>query len=183
MNLSVYNEQLIEYGTKVYEKRKAFLTDFVPIFNEKYQLISGGKEKVNLHYKSQLEENSLADLLAQNLEKDKMLQYTSVGIHKDDLLYTIEGHAIKKFGSQGQQKSYLVALKLAQFDFIKKQMNTTPILLLDDIFDKLDASRVEKLIALVNDDAFGQVFITDTHVQRTKEVIKKTNQTYKMFQL
>jgi DNA replication and repair protein RecF len=183
LNLNIYNEQLIEIGSKIYLKRKEFLTKFIPIFKESYKHIAGVDENVDLQYKSHLDSIDFKTLLADNLEKDRFLQYTSVGIHKDDLLYTIEGHAIKKFGSQGQQKSYLVALKLAQFDFIKKQMNTTPILLLDDIFDKLDASRVEKLIALVNEDAFGQVFISDTNAQRTEEVIKKTNQTYKMFQL
>ena len=183
LNLNIYNDQLIEIGSKIYLKRKEFLTKFIPIFKESYKHIAGVNENVELEYKSHLDSVDFKKLLADNLEKDRFLQYTSVGIHKDDLLYTIEGHAIKKFGSQGQQKSYLVALKLAQFDFIKKQMNTTPILLLDDIFDKLDALRVEKLIALVNEDAFGQVFISDTHAQRTKDVIKKTNQTYKMFQL
>jgi len=183
LNLNIYNEQLIEIGSKIYLKRKEFLTKFIPIFKESYKHIAGVDENVGLQYKSHLDSIDFKTLLADNLEKDRFLQYTSVGIHKDDLLYTIEGHPIKKFGSQGQQKSYLVALKLAQFDFIKKQMNTTPILLLDDIFDKLDASRVEKLIRLVNEDAFGQVFISDTHAERAEEVIKKTNQTYKMFQL
>ena len=183
LNLNIYNEQLIEIGSKIYLKRKEFLTKFIPIFKESYKHIAGVNENVDLQYKSHLDSVDFATLLKDSLEKDRFLQYTSVGIHKDDLLYTIEGHTVKKFGSQGQQKSYLVALKLAQFDFIKKQMNTTPILLLDDIFDKLDATRVEKLIALVNEDTFGQVFISDTHALRTEDVIKKTNQTYKMFQL
>jgi len=183
LNLNIYNEQLIEIGSKIYLKRKEFLAKFIPIFKESYKHIAGVDGNVDLQYKSHLDSVDFKTLLADSLEKDCFLQYTSVGIHKDDLLYTIEGHAIKKFGSQGQQKSYLVALKLAQFDFIKKQMNTIPILLLDDIFDKLDASRVEKLIALVNEDAFGQVFISDTHARRTEEVIKKTNQTFKMFKL
>ena len=183
INLNIYNEQMVELGSRIYSKRKEFLAKFIPIFKESYKHIAGIDENVDLQYRSHLDSTDFKTLLLDNIEKDRFLQYTSVGIHKDDLLYTIEGHAIKKFGSQGQQKSYLVALKLAQFDFIKKQMNTTPILLLDDIFDKLDALRVEKLIALVNEDAFGQVFITDTHAQRTEEVIKKTNQTYKIFQL
>tara|TARA_R110002073_G_scaffold139232_2_gene289353 strand:- start:129232 stop:130311 length:1080 start_codon:yes stop_codon:yes gene_type:complete len=183
LNLNIYNEQLIDYGIRVYEKRKAFLENFIPIFKDRYKHIVGSDENVSLSYKSHLDTADFNQLLKENLEKDRFLQYTSVGIHKDDLLYTIETYPVKKFGSQGQQKSYLVALKLAQFDFIKKQMNTTPILLLDDIFDKLDASRVEKLITLVNEDTFGQVFISDTHAERTEEVIKKTNQTYKLFQL
>lgn len=183
LNLSVYNEQLIEYGTIVYEKRKTFLTDFVPIFNEKYKLISGDKEQVNLQYKSQLDEGAFADLLQLNLEKDRMLQYTSVGIHKDDLSFEIGAYPIKKFGSQGQQKSYLIALKFAQFEFIKQQSNITPILLLDDIFDKLDENRVAQIISLVNNDAFGQIFITDTHSERTENVLKQHNNEYQIYSL
>jgi len=117
------------------------------------------------------------------LEKDRALQYTSVGIHKDDLDFTIDGYPIKKFGSQGQQKSFLIALKLAQFYFIKKQAKTTPILLLDDIFDKLDEERVAHIVSLVNNEAFGQLFISDTHTDRTEKVVKKINQSYKIFNL
>ena len=183
LNLNIYNEQLVDFGHKIYEKRKQFLTDFIPLFRKRYQLIAETEEIADLTYKSQLESDSLDILLENSLEKDRLLQYTSVGIHKDDLLYTIDGYPVKKFGSQGQQKSYLIALKLAQFDLIKGQSNTTPILLLDDIFDKLDETRVEKLISLVNDDNFGQLFISDTHANRTEEVIKKTGQSFKMFNL
>ncbi|WP_271406480.1 DNA replication/repair protein RecF [Tenacibaculum soleae] len=183
LNLKVYDEQLVEYGTVIYNKRKAFLEEFVPIFNEKHQVISGAKETVNLRYKSQLHETSLVDLFTQSLEKDRMLQYTSSGIHKDDLSFEIGEYPIKKFGSQGQQKSYLIALKLAQFEFIKKQSNVTPILLLDDIFDKLDENRVAQIVDLVNNDAFGQIFITDTHFNRTEDVLKKSNQEYQIFKL
>ena len=183
VNLSIYNEQLVSLGVRIFEKRKLFLTEFIPIFKESYRHIAGAKENIDLTYKSHLENNNFETLLANSLERDRFLQYTSVGIHRDDLLYTIDEHPVKKFGSQGQQKSYLVALKLAQFNFIKEQTNTMPILLLDDIFDKLDASRVEKLIKLVNDDVFGQVFISDTHAERSEAVIKKTQQSYKMFQL
>ena len=130
-----------------------------------------------------MEEGNLLDLFQQSLEKDRVLQFTTVGIHKDDLSFEIDGYPVKKFGSQGQQKSYLVALKLAQFDFIKEQVNVKPILLLDDIFDKLDDSRVEQIINLVNNDEFGQLFISDTHKERTEEVVKKTNQSFKIFQL
>ncbi len=117
------------------------------------------------------------------MERDRVLQYTSVGTHKDDLSFEIDGYPVKKFGSQGQQKSYLIALKLAQFDFIKKQSNVKPILLLDDIFDKLDANRVAQIINLVNSDEFGQLFISDTHKERTEAVIKQFNQSYKIFEL
>jgi len=183
LNLKIYDEQLISYGTIIYKRRAAFLERFVPIFNEKYQIISEDKETVNLVYKSQLQTMSFEKLLTQNLEKDKILQYTTVGIHKDDLSFEIGEYPIKKFGSQGQQKSYLIALKLAQFQFIKEQSNVVPILLLDDVFDKLDEHRVSQIINLVNKDEFGQIFITDTHAERTEEVIKKSNKPYQMFKL
>ncbi|MDG1527931.1 MAG: DNA replication and repair protein RecF [Polaribacter sp.] len=183
LNLKIYDEQLISFGSVIYKKRKAFLERFVPIFNEKYQIISEKKETVNLVYKSQLHTVSFEELLRNSLEKDKILQYTSVGIHKDDLSFEIDNYPIKKFGSQGQQKSYLIALKLAQFQFIKEQASVVPILLLDDVFDKLDEHRVSQIIELVNNDEFGQIFITDTHAERTEEVIKKSNKPYQIFNL
>ena len=183
LNLSVYDSQLTEFGTRIYEVRKAFLTAFIPIFNKKYQIISGNKESVNLLYKSQLHDFSMQQLLEKTLEKDKILQYTTSGIHKDDLSFDIGEFPIKKFGSQGQQKSYLIALKLAQFTFIKQQSNVTPILLLDDIFDKLDENRVSQIVDLVNNDEFGQIFITDTHSDRTEDIIKRSAQPYHIFKL
>jgi len=183
LNLSIYDEQLVSHGTAIYHKRKAFLEKFTPIFNQKYQQISNDRETVNLTYSSQLQTMPFEALLKNNLEKDRMLQYTSVGIHKDDLSFEIGEYPIKKFGSQGQQKSYLIALKLAQFQFIKEQSNVTPILLLDDIFDKLDEHRVAQIIDLVNKDEFGQIFITDTHGDRTEEVVKKSNKSYEIFHL
>ena len=183
LNLKIYDDQLIALGTAIYDKRKVFLEKFTPIFNQKYQTIAEDKEFVNLTYKSQLHTSSFEELLKSSLEKDKMLQYTSVGIHKDDLSFDMGEFPIKKFGSQGQQKSYLIALKLAQFQFIKEQSNVTPILLLDDVFDKLDEHRVSQLIELVNNDEFGQIFITDTHAERTEEVIKQSNKSYQIFKL
>ncbi len=183
LNLRVYNEQLETYGSIIFKKRTEFLKAFIPIFKERYAAISSSKEQVNLVYKTQLDEASFMELFEQNIERDRVLQYTCAGIHKDDLAFEIDGYPIKKFGSQGQQKSYLIALKLAQFDFIKSQSNIKPILLLDDIFDKLDDLRVQELINLVNNDEFGQLFISDTHKQRTEDVVKKTNQPYKIFQL
>jgi DNA replication and repair protein RecF len=183
LNLKVYDEQLESYGSVIFKNRTEFLEVFIPIFKERYAAISSSKEQVSLVYKTQLDEGSFEELFAQNMEKDRLLQYTSVGVHKDDLSFEIDGYPIKKFGSQGQQKSYLIALKLAQFDFIKSHANIKPILLLDDIFDKLDDLRVEQLINLVNNDEFGQLFISDTHKQRTEDVVKKTNQPYKIFQL
>jgi DNA replication and repair protein RecF len=134
-------------------------------------------------YESHLFEKNLLTLLDENIAKDRALQYTSVGIHKDDLSFEISGHPIKKFGSQGQQKSFLIALKLAQFEFLKKQSGQKPILLLDDIFDKLDETRVGKIVEMVNDDEFGQLFISDTHPERTEKIVKSTLQSYKLFHL
>ena len=181
--LAVYNEQLDQLGTPIHEKRKEFIAQFTPIFNRRYGEISGGHEAVSLHYKSQLENTTLLELFAQSINKDKALQYTSHGIHKDDLNFEIDAHPIKKFGSQGQQKSFLIALKLAQFDFVKDKANQNPILLLDDIFDKLDESRVAQLLQLVKEDNFGQIFISDTHADRTEAVISSIHQSYKMIAL
>jgi len=122
-------------------------------------------------------------LMKNSLEKDKIIQYTTSGIHKDDLSFEIGAYSIKKFGSQGQQKSYLIALKLAQFEFIKQQSKVTPILLLDDIFDKLDESRVSQIIDLVSKETFGQIFITDTHADRTENILKQSNNPYQIFNL
>jgi DNA replication and repair protein RecF len=183
LNLEVYNEQLSEYGARIYKVRKVFLEKFIPIFNDKYQIISDDKEVVNLVYKSQLNDFSIKELLQKSLEKDKILQYTSSGIHKDDLSFEIGEYPIKKFGSQGQQKSYLIALKFAQFEFIKQQTNVLPILLLDDIFDKLDENRVLQIINLVDNDEFGQIFITDTHSERTENIVKQSNKPYQIFKL
>ncbi|MCM4168992.1 DNA replication and repair protein RecF [Arenibacter antarcticus] len=181
--LGIYNEQLQQYGQEIFNKRLLFLESFIPIFKEQYLVISGGKEPVDLTYQSRLLEDNLVTLLEESLEKDRALQYTSTGTHKDDLMFVIDGHPIKKFGSQGQQKSFLIALKLAQFYFIKKQAGTTPLLLLDDIFDKLDENRVAHIIRLVDEDNFGQIFLSDTHADRTENAVKNTHQSYKIFKL
>ncbi|WP_442845874.1 DNA replication/repair protein RecF [Leeuwenhoekiella sp. H156] len=181
--LEIYNAQMHDLGSLLFKKRAAFLEAFTPIFKKRYEAISGGKENVKLKYKSQLHDAPLSQLFIENLKKDRALQYTSVGVHRDDLGFKIEGHPIKKFGSQGQQKSYLIALKLAQFDFIKAQSSTTPLLLLDDIFDKLDENRVTQIIDLVNDKNFGQLFISDTHPDRTEAIVKEIHQSYKLFKL
>ena len=181
--LDVYNTQLNDFGSVIFEKREAFLKTFIPIFKARYKVISSNNEEVELVYDSTLFEDSLYNLLNSNINKDKALQYTSVGIHKDDLIFNIEGHPIKKFGSQGQQKSFLIALKLAQFDFIKAQSGVNPILLLDDIFDKLDENRVAQIIKLVDDENFGQLFISDTHADRTEKAVKQAHQSYEIFRL
>lgn len=181
--LDIYNEQLHRLGTEIHRKRADFLAVFAPLVKQQYAHISGNEEHSLLTYESQLFQKDLGALLKANIEKDRALQYTTVGIHKDDLRFTLAGYPIKKFGSQGQQKSFLVALKLAQFHFIKAQAQTTPILLLDDIFDKLDETRVAQLVALVKDETFGQLFITDTHAGRTETVVKSIHQSYKIFTL
>ena len=181
--LEVYNAQLSELGHAIYEKRKSFIDTFLPIFSERYKFISQGKETVHMHYKSQLHDQELKELLSQNLSRDRATQYTNFGIHKDDLIFEIGGYPIKKFGSQGQQKSFLIALKLAQFDFLKEMSQTSPILLLDDIFDKLDETRVAQIVGLVDQESFGQIFISDTHSERTENVVKSVHQSYKIFKL
>ena len=188
-NLEIYDEQLVVHGQKIHEKRILFVEEFVPIFEKWYRHIvqesvgAEREEQVQFSYRSQLFESDLDSLLKESLNRDKALQYSSVGIHKDNLDFNINSYPIKKIGSQGQQKSFLIALKLAQFDFIKKKTGETPILLLDDIFDKLDDQRVGQLLRLVNDENFGQLFLTDTHDRRTEELIRKTGESYKMFKL
>ena len=182
-NLNIYNEQLSVFGHIIFTKRKDFLEKFIPVFQELYEVISENAEKVTIEYESQLHDDNLEILLVQNLQKDRITQYTNCGIHKDDVIFNIAGFPVKKFGSQGQQKSFLIALKLAQFDFIKKQTKTLPILLFDDIFDKLDAFRVQQIVNMVNDDVFGQIFISDTHPERTENIIKQTHKSYKIFNI
>ena len=181
--IQVYDSQLESIGEKIHMKRKMFLNDFIPVFKDKYKSISNNNEDVDIRYKTDLEFDKLSVLLQENIEKDMFLQYTSKGIHKDDLVFNINDYSIKKFGSQGQQKSLLIALKLAQFDFLKSQNKNNPILLLDDIFDKLDKNRVKQIINLVSANDFGQIFISDTDEERTMESIKEINNSNKIFKL
>lgn len=181
--IQVYDSQLESIGEKIHMKRKMFLNDFIPVFKDKYKSISNNNEDVDIRYKTDLEFDKLSVLLQENIEKDMFLQYTSKGIHKDDLVFNINDYSVKKFGSQGQQKSLLIALKLAQFDFLKSQNKNNPILLLDDIFDKLDKNRVKQIINLVSADDFGQIFISDTDEERTIESIKEINNSNKIFKL
>ena len=181
--IEVYNQQLQLYGTEIFEKRKQFLDTFIPLFKSRYKAISNNNEEVSLNYKSDLFDSTLEQLLRKSINKDKALQYTSVGVHKDDLEFNIGDYPIKKFGSQGQQKSFLIALKLAQFDSLKAISGDNPILLLDDIFDKLDETRVAQIIKLVNDENFGQIFLSDTHADRTENAVKQVHQSYEIFKL
>src|SRR5665648_437861 len=170
-SLEVWDDQLVKYGEPIHAVRLTFIEKLQPIFQNYYQLISGGKETVGLKLHSGLTENNFEQLLKQSLGKDRMVQYTTTGIHKDDFEFELANNPIKKFGSQGQKKTYLVALKLAQFDFMKEISGLTPILLLDDIFDKLDKNRVEQIVKLVADDHFGQIFITDTNREHLDQII------------
>ncbi|MDO4880247.1 MAG: DNA replication/repair protein RecF [Capnocytophaga sp.] len=171
--LSIYDEQLALYGTTIYEERNSFIQNFIPLFQSQYETISQGKENVILRYESSLSKNQFLSILKENRQKDLYAQYTTQGIHKDDLIFEIQQNPIKKFGSQGQQKSFLIALKFAQYHIIKNQTSLTPILLLDDIFDKLDSGRVSQIISLVSGENFGQVFLSDTDSDRTERIVKE----------
>lgn len=181
--LELYNRELSISGQLIFDKRKEFISIFTPIFQKRYSVISSRKEEVELQYKSPLFDTDWDRLFEESLKKDKVLQYTSKGIHKDDLKLKIKGHSVKKFGSQGQQKSFSIALKLAQYDFIYEQLKTKPILLLDDVFDKLDENRVSQLIRLVLENDMGQLFISDTHQERTEKVVKASSDSYRMINL
>jgi len=172
-SIEVWDVQLVQLGEEIYKKREQFLTDFIPVFQKYFDLIANKKERISIAYVSQLSEGGFQEQLEAAKRKDNAVGYTTVGIHKDDLTFLIEDQPIKKFGSQGQQKSFLIALKLAQFEMISRLLEMKPILLLDDIFDKLDHQRVKHLMALVSDHAFGQVFVTDTDADRIEKVFKE----------
>lgn len=182
-SLEIYDEPIVQYGSVIFEKRKEFIQHLNPIVSHFYEIISGGKETVQVEYDSHLLAQDWQRLLTENLDKDRQLTYTSKGIHKDDLHFKMNQQFIKKTGSQGQQKSFLIALKLAQLNRIKELTGKKPILLLDDIFDKLDDGRVSQLIALINKENFGQMFLTDTHKERTEKIVKQINEDSKIFEL
>lgn len=159
------------------------MIQFIPIFKACYHSISDQEENIDLIFESQLFKSSHLKLLEESLAKDRITQYTSCGIHKDDIHFLKDEHHIKKFGSQGEQKTFLIALKLAQFDFLKSKTGFSPILLLDDAFDKLDQLRVSQIVSLVDQNNFGQIFITDTHKDRTLQALSKTTSGYEIFNL
>lgn len=181
--LEAYQPVLVETGTRIFETRRDFLKTFVPKFDHFYRVISGKDETVGIEYLSQLSEDSLDNLLIRNLEKDRATRYTNTGIHKDDLEFSIGGYPVKRFGSQGQQKSFVIAIKLAQFEYTSLVKNFKPILLFDDIFDKLDTDRVETLIGLVGKESFGQVFITDTQPGRIRNIFEQTTIDHRIFRV
>jgi DNA replication and repair protein RecF len=179
----IMDEQMNEFALQIHEKRKTFMDKFLPLFKEYYAFISMESEAAHISYQSQLFEADFTKLCEDRRRKDLALEYTSAGIHKDDLLFTIQGQTLKKFASQGQQKSFIIALKLAQFDFMAQQSKAKPILLLDDIFEKLDQERITQLIRLVSEEHFGQIFITDTHKDRIAAILDGIGANYSIFEL
>ncbi len=178
---SLYDEQLAVSGQFLYERRKEFQQSFIPIFRQYYALVSNSAEEVNVLYDSTLHQIPIAESLKKNFAYDLQMRYTTFGIHKDDLDFRIGNYPLKKFGSQGQQKSFIIAIKLAQFDYTKDRMGFKPVLLFDDIFDKLDDQRVNSIVNLVGRDSFGQVFITDTQEQRIRKLFAKSDIDHRIF--
>jgi len=173
--LEVYDEQLIDIGHNIYDNRRRFIEQFKPFFSKHYRDISDGKEAVSLVYRSSLKNEDFPDMFRRNLEKDIVMERTQLGIHRDDFVFKIDNYPLKKFGSQGQQKSFLISLKLAQHDFIKEEKGFCPLLLLDDIFDKLDDFRITKLMQLIHNGEFGQIFVTDAREKRTRQIMKNAD--------
>ena len=180
--LAVWEEMMAMTGEVVYRKRCEFIDEFIPTFQTFYSHISQDKEAVNLSYESHAKHGSLLNQLKESRVRDRIMGYSLKGVHKDDLTMQLGEYPIKREGSQGQNKTYLIALKLAQFDFLRRTgSNTVPLLLLDDIFDKLDASRVEQIVKLVSGDRFGQIFITDTNRDHLDKIMQKIEGEYKVF--
>jgi DNA replication and repair protein RecF len=181
--IEIWDEQLINPGVKIFAKRKDFIVNFLPVFRRYFEFISHGTEHVDIKYESQLDGTDFRELIQKNTDQDRSARYTTSGTHKDDLLFSMDQYPIKKFGSQGQQKSFVIAIKLAQFDYTRDIKGFKPILLLDDIFDKLDDTRVEQIVKLVGENSFGQVFITDTRQDRIEQIIKNLQIEHRIFRV
>nr|WP_288660161.1 DNA replication and repair protein RecF [uncultured Alistipes sp.] len=179
--LQIYDMQLCEHGKAIHARRQEFAERLQPVAAEYYRILSGDREQVELHYKSELNDRPFEEVLLAARQKDLVNEFTTAGIHRDDLVLRIGGYPLRKYGSQGQQKSFLIALKLAQYTIVAEAKGERPILLLDDLFDKLDAGRVEQLIRLVSDDAFGQILITDCNPTRLKTILDKAGGDYALF--
>ena len=180
--MQLWEEQMAEAGETLYEKRAAFVNELEPVFQSYYEQISGGSEQVGLRYVSHCQRGPLLEVIQRDRLKDRAVGYSLHGVHRDDLEFTLGGHPMRREGSQGQNKTYVIALKLAQFDFLKRTASqTTPLLLLDDIFDKLDAGRVEQIVRLVSSDSFGQIFITDTNRDHLDQILSNSHLDYKIF--
>jgi DNA replication and repair protein RecF len=182
-SIDVWNVQMCELGDRIYEKRVKFINEFLPVFRERYDFIGEITEEVGLEYRSQLHESSFSDLLTTFERKDALSHYSNAGVHKDDLIFTIKGHPIKRFGSQGQQKSFIIALRLAQYEWLSRHLEVKPVLLLDDIFDKLDQTRVKKLLQLVSDHYFDQVLVTDTEQERLQQIFTSVDSELRIFRV
>ena len=170
--LDIYNQQLAAPAAYLHQARQAFIGPFTELLVEAYAVISGAREEVGVSYRSQLNDHTWEEIVADRAEKDRLLQRTTGGVHRDDLVFTQNGHPLRRVASQGQLKSFVLALKLAQYELLKQSTTKTPILLLDDIFDKLDRTRVKQLLSLVLSAGFGQVFISDTDPDRVTALIK-----------
>jgi DNA replication and repair protein RecF len=181
--LDVYDAQMEVPAGRIFRSRMVFSEKMIPVFRKYYQKIASDHEEVDLQYQSQLMEQGILDLLKHSREKDRIMQYTTHGIHKDDLILKLNGYPLKKTGSQGQQKTFLVTLKLAQFDFIKEMSQIRPILLLDDVFDKFDEQRVRQIIRLVSDDHFGQIFISHTDEEKMRSILEEMHTEFKLFRV
>ncbi|MBC7774396.1 MAG: DNA replication/repair protein RecF [Phycisphaerae bacterium] len=181
--LESLDRQMPAPAKAIFDQRSKFAEAFQPLFLEYYAIISNSRESVGVRYESDLEKGNFADLMQQSLEKDRLLQRSTVGPHRDDLALFMDGQAVKKFASQGQLKSFLLALRLAQYEVLRREKNVSPILLLDDIFDKLDTQRVRQLVELLISRDFGQIFITDTQRERIETVIASFLGEYKIFEV
>ena len=181
--IKVYDDQIYKLSEPIFKARNKFIKEFTPLVLEKYKHISDDKEKISIEYKSDLINNHIENLIKDSFQKDVILQYTSVGLHKDDFVFNIDENRIKRFGSQGQQKSFLIALKLAQFDYLKNETGNSPILLMDDVFDKLDLMRVKRIVEIVNSTNFGQLFLSDTDKERIEKVLSSLNLSSKIFEV
>ncbi|AMM50919.1 DNA recombination protein RecF [Rufibacter sp. DG15C] len=181
--LQILDEQLMPLGTELSIRRAAFLETFEPVFQRHYQHLSGSSELVTLGYQSQLIRQNYAYLLDQSQRKDLLLQRTTVGPHKDDFVFLMADKSVKNYGSQGQQKSYVIALKLAQFEVLAQKNDNKPLLLLDDIFDRLDEKRITHLMQLVANNTFGQIFLTDTHLDRTDKILQPLSNNIRRFRI
>ena len=181
--IKVYDDQIYKLSEPIFKARDKFIKEFTPLVLEKYKHISDDKEKISIEYKSDLINNHIENLIKDSFQKDVILQYTSVGLHKDDFVFNIDENRIKRFGSQGQQKSFLIALKLAQFDYLKNETGNSPILLMDDVFDKLDLMRVKRIVEIVNSTNFGQLFLSDTDKDRIEKVLSSLNLSSKIFEV
>ena len=179
--LQIYDMQLVEQGERIHARRREFAERLQPVAAEYYRILSGDREQVGLHYKSELNDHPFAEILLAARQKDLANEFTTSGIHRDDLVLRIGGYPLRKYGSQGQQKSFLIALKLAQYTIVAQEKGEKPILLLDDLFDKLDAGRVEQLIRLVSEDSFGQIVITDCNPTRLRRILDKAGGAYSLF--